>query len=89
MRTKLLVLTIVCLTVAHAPNGEAKRARCADLAFQEDAQAFMQRQAANYLDRDKDGVACEVLPRRGASPSQAAPSPKVRLPRPQPSPSNR
>lgn len=84
MRINLLIFATVCLGVAFAPNAEAQRAKCADFASQEDAQAFMQTRGANYLDRDNDGVACEALPRRGSKPKPSSPatvrSPRTQLP---------
>ncbi|ANN21329.1 excalibur calcium-binding protein [Amycolatopsis orientalis] len=45
---------------------------CADFAFQEDAQAVLDKDRSdpNGLDRDKDGIACETLPKRGTSPTK-------------------
>ena len=54
---------------------EARRARCADFASQAEAQAFMQKNSATYLDRDSDGVACESLPRNRTSVKPPASSP--------------
>ncbi|MDG6895690.1 excalibur calcium-binding domain-containing protein [Volucribacter amazonae] len=45
-----------------APISEARKARCADFATQAEAQAYMKRYGAYYLDRDRDGEACECLP---------------------------
>lgn len=39
-----------------------KKATCSQFKHQEEAQEFMNRYRASYLDRDKDGVACENLP---------------------------
>jgi len=66
---KLLpTLTLTLLTVLglnfHTPKVEA-RARCADFASQEEAKAYMVANGANYLDRDRDGIPCESLPRTG------------------------
>jgi endonuclease YncB( thermonuclease family) len=83
MRTNLLILTTLCISLAVAPDAKAQRAKCADFTFQEEAQAFMQTQRANYLDRDNDGVACERLPRRGRSKPNPLPPPVVRSPRTQ------
>lgn len=82
MRTDLLIVATVCLGFAFVPQAEAQRAKCADFAFQEEAQAFMQARGANYLDRDNDGVACETLPRRGSKPKPSSPPPR-RSPRTQ------
>ncbi|MCQ9124445.1 excalibur calcium-binding domain-containing protein [Rodentibacter caecimuris] len=38
------------------------KARCSDFSTQEEAQAYMVRYGATYLDRDRDGEACECLP---------------------------
>lgn len=84
MRTALLIFATVCIGIAFAPNAEAQRAKCADFAFQEEAQAFMQARGANYLDRDNDGVACEALPRRESKPKPSSPpagrSPRTQVP---------
>ncbi|MEX0267529.1 thermonuclease family protein [Leptolyngbyaceae cyanobacterium UHCC 1019] len=92
MRTNLLIVTTILITlsigVAVTPHAEAQRAKCADFAFQEEAQAFMQTRKANYLDRDNDGIACERLPRRGSKPKPSIP-PAVRSPHTQTVPSNR
>ncbi|HEY9906025.1 MAG TPA: thermonuclease family protein [Thermosynechococcaceae cyanobacterium] len=58
-----MLLVLIALPV---PKAEA-RARCSDFASQEDAQAYMQQQGATYLDGDKDGIACERLPRRSST----------------------
>ncbi len=81
MRTDLLIFATICISVACVPYTEAQRAKCADFASQEEAQAFMQTRGANYLDRDNDGVACERLPRRGTPKSKLSPPPAVRSPR--------
>ncbi|MCY7390569.1 MAG: thermonuclease family protein [Leptolyngbyaceae cyanobacterium CAN_BIN12] len=84
MRTDLLIVATVCLGFTFVPQAEAQRVKCADFAFQEEAQAFMQARGANYLDRDQDGVACETLPRRGSKPKPSPPparrSPRTQLP---------
>ncbi len=83
MRTDLLIFTTIGICVVLASNAEAQRAKCADFAFQEEAQTFMQTRKANYLDRDNDGVACERLPRRGAPKPKPSRSPAGRSPRAQ------
>ena len=88
MRTDLLIFATLFLGIAVAPNAEAQRAKCADFGSQEEAQAFMRSQGANYLDRDNDGVACEALPRRGSKP-KPSPRPAVRSPRTQQLPADR
>ena len=89
MRTDLLIFATLFLGIAVAPNAEAQRAKCADFGSQEEAQAFMRSQGANYLDRDNDGVACEALPRRGVSKPKPSPRPAVRSPRTQQLPADR
>ncbi len=51
----LLVLLLVTTTFSA-------RVRCDNFATQAEAQAFMKRNNAYYLDRDRDGQACECLP---------------------------
>jgi hypothetical protein len=48
---------------------------CEDFAYQEDAQAFLDRYPddPNNLDRDRDGVACEDLPRRRTAADRTRP----------------
>jgi hypothetical protein len=45
---------------------------CGDFQFQEDAQAVLEKDLSdpNGLDRDKDGIACETLPKRGSGPTK-------------------
>ena len=71
-----LTLTVLTLLSFHSLKAEA-RAKCAEFSSQEEAQAYMQKNGAGYLDRDKDGVACETLPRHGGvipKPSSSAKS---------------
>ena len=65
MRLTLPLMLLVAIALP-VPKAEA-RAKCANFAYQEDAQAYMQQQGATYLDGDRDGIACERLPRRGAT----------------------
>lgn len=58
MKKALLALLILCVSYsAHA-------AKCADFATQAQAQSYMHQYSAYNLDRDRDGIACEHLPRR-------------------------
>ncbi|KOU71547.1 hypothetical protein ADK57_11040 [Streptomyces sp. MMG1533] len=71
----------VTVVLATGPLAGAAHARadlnCSDFAFQEDAQAEFNRNPLdpNRLDEDQgpdDGIACEVLPRRGSTGVTAA-----------------
>lgn len=56
---------------------------CADFAFQEDAQAELERDRSdpNDLDREGDGIACESLPSRGSAlPAPPAETPPTEVP---------
>lgn len=73
------LLTITCAILAATslyPLPASARARCSDFASQEEAQAYMQQNGANYLDCDNDGVACESLPSRGNAVTTTNPSPR-------------
>ncbi|WP_132689870.1 excalibur calcium-binding domain-containing protein [Volucribacter psittacicida] len=59
MYKKAVILLGLLLIV---PISEARKARCADFATQAEAQAYMERYGAYYLDRDRDGEPCECLP---------------------------
>ncbi|MEP1062714.1 MULTISPECIES: thermonuclease family protein [Cyanophyceae] len=66
------LFTLAALSVLTAFNfyplpAAAARVRCADFATQQEAQAYMQQHGTTYLDGDKDGVACESLPRGSGS----------------------
>lgn len=61
----VLLSTLIAANLDPLP-ATAARVRCRDFTWQEDAQAYMQQNGATYLDGDKDGVACESLPRRGS-----------------------
>lgn len=76
----LILIALIALPMLRA---EA-RARCADFATQQEAQAYMQANGANYLDRDNDGVACESLP-KGSQPSQPKPIQSRPVANPKPS----
>ena len=69
MKRQLLTATLVALAALNLEPlpATAARVRCADFATQQEAQAYMQQHGTTYLDGDKDGVACESLPRRGSS----------------------
>lgn len=54
--TLLSMLLVGSAGVAHA------KARCSQFETQAQAQDFMHANGAYYLDRDKDGEACECLP---------------------------
>lgn len=76
MRRAFITTAALTFTVAltvHIPPAQA--ARCSDFAYQEDAQAFFVSGRGGNLDRDRDGVACEDLPRRGSSAPYRAPAP--------------
>ncbi|WP_201788262.1 excalibur calcium-binding domain-containing protein [Basilea psittacipulmonis] len=45
-----------------SPSAQARNAYCSDFNTQAEAQAFMRKYNAYYLDRDRDGEACECLP---------------------------
>jgi endonuclease YncB( thermonuclease family) len=69
MRTKSIFLGIFCLTIGAAtmPLKPAQAVTCASFTTQEEAQAYMEQYGARKLDGDKDGIACERLPRSGRS----------------------
>ncbi|MFM2429941.1 MAG: hypothetical protein RLZZ511_1154 [Cyanobacteriota bacterium] len=58
-----VLLAAPLITLGTAP---AKAVTCANFTTQAEAQAYMQRYGATKLDGDRDGVACESLPRGGA-----------------------
>jgi len=83
-----LTLALLALLSLYTPKAEA-RARCADFASQEEAKAYMVANGANYLDRDRDGIPCESLPRTGTAvvtPNPSAPSKTQKPVRPQKAP---
>src|SRR4051794_38862794 len=58
---------------ATAPSQPTESVDCSDFAYQEDAQAYLLPGDPHHLDADRDGVACQSLPRRSAG---AAPAPR-------------
>ncbi|WP_165888164.1 excalibur calcium-binding domain-containing protein [Mannheimia granulomatis] len=58
MKKTLLALSILFISYS------ALAAKCADFATQAQAQSYMHQYGAYNLDRDRDGIACEHLPRR-------------------------
>jgi endonuclease YncB( thermonuclease family) len=68
MRTKslLLGLTLLAPLGALLPMNAAQAVTCSSFKTQEEAQAYMQRYGAKKLDGDRDGIACERLPRGAA-----------------------
>lgn len=73
MRSALI--TALAFTLAftvHTPP--AKAARCSDFAYQEDAQASYASGRGGNMDGDRDGIACENLPRRDGSTSTSVPA---------------
>lgn len=91
-------LTVLVTAGPAAPLAYAAHARtdldCRDFAFQEDAQATFNRDLGDphRLDEDQgvdDGIACEILPRRGVtvpspiptlSPATLSPAPRSPVP---------
>ena len=83
MKRQLATATLFVLAAVnlYPLSVAAARVRCRGFASQEEAQAYMQQHGATYLDRDRDGVACESLPQRGGStavPTSSRPSQKSR-----------
>ena len=76
MKRQLTTATLLALVALNLDplSAAAARVRCRDFASQEEAQAYMQQHGATYLDGDRDGVACESLPRRGVSTTVPPPS---------------
>lgn len=69
-------LAMALTSCGGAGGSSGSDAVCADFRYQEDAQAAF-RSGATQLDRDKDGIACEDLPKRPVStnpPTPTAPS---------------
>lgn len=66
--------------------GGPDRRNCADFATQEEAQAVLDQDPTDphNIDFDRDGVACEDLPRLGTPPMVDAPPVKTDLPPPPP-----
>jgi endonuclease YncB( thermonuclease family) len=69
MKRQLATATLFALAALnfYPLPATAARVRCADFATQQEAQAYMQQHGTTYLDGDKDGVACESLPRSGGA----------------------
>lgn len=63
----VLVAGFVAALVFTPAVSAQNRYNCPDFSYQEDAQVVYNQNPAdpNRLDRDKDGIACEQLPRRG------------------------
>ncbi|UMP02665.1 excalibur calcium-binding domain-containing protein [Amycolatopsis sp. EV170708-02-1] len=59
----------VAFALAEAPA--VADLNCRDFQYQEDAQAVLDKDRSDphHLDDDKDGIACEKLPKRGTPPS--------------------
>ncbi|OOF54760.1 hypothetical protein BKG96_00435 [Rodentibacter caecimuris] len=57
---KKILLGVLLFALSY--DSLAARVRCSDFATQDEAQQYMRENGANYLDRDKDGEACECLP---------------------------
>ncbi|VTU07537.1 Excalibur calcium-binding domain [Actinobacillus indolicus] len=60
MLRKISILTLCFLL--SSPNVYARKVKCSDFTTQAEAQAYMEQNGAYWLDRDKDGEACECLP---------------------------
>nr|WP_077664694.1 excalibur calcium-binding domain-containing protein [Rodentibacter pneumotropicus] len=61
MKPKISISLITAFSIISSSSAFPK-AKCSDFATQEEAQAYMIRYGATYLDRDRDGKACECLP---------------------------
>lgn len=61
MNRKIIFILAGLLLSSQAGNLHAK-ARCSQFESQAEAQRYMLEHGAHYLDRDKDGEACECLP---------------------------
>jgi hypothetical protein len=62
-----LLTTIGLIGCGGGSGGDRSKAVCADFTYQEDAQAYYRSNNATQLDGDRDGMACESLPRRPLS----------------------
>lgn len=69
-----LGLVVCVLAVTSGPAAAQADRDCADFVYQEDAQAYLLPGDPYRLDDDGDGLACESLPRRPASPTPTPPS---------------
>lgn len=78
VRTALAGAALSALLVVPAGTAlaQADDRDCEDFAYQEDAQAFLDRYPddPNNLDRNNDDVACEELPRRGTAVARDRPA---------------
>ena len=63
MKTLHLAL-LICISLALASCGGSNDKDCSDFTYQQDAQAWHNANAGSDLDADRDGIACEHLPRR-------------------------
>ncbi|MEV6905388.1 excalibur calcium-binding domain-containing protein [Amycolatopsis sp. NPDC051071] len=74
----------VAFALAEAPA--AADLDCGDFQFQEDAQAVLDKDRSDPhgLDRDKDGIACETLPKRGTAPTKTITPPVTTETKPAP-----
>ncbi|MCD9877684.1 excalibur calcium-binding domain-containing protein [Streptomyces guryensis] len=92
--TRVLSTTALALLVATGPTAVVAHAQtdldCRDFAFQEDAQAVLNRNPSDpfRLDADHDGIACEDLPHRPSpsatvTPTALTPAPATATPVPQ------
>jgi hypothetical protein len=61
-------ITAMAVLGACGGGGDDERAQCSDFRYQEDAQAAL-RGGQSQLDGDRDGTACESLPRRPTTPT--------------------
>ena len=64
VRVGCVIAVLAASGVIGIASPAAARGRCADYAYQEDAQADLVNYAS--LDGDKDGIACEALPHRAS-----------------------
>nr|WP_232542865.1 excalibur calcium-binding protein [Streptomyces sp. QHH-9511] len=89
MNRRTVVAGIALAFASAVPLSEAAHAQedldCRHFRFQEDAQAVfeMDRSDPNRLDEDQgpdDGIACEVLPRRGSNTATATATPTTPAP---------
>lgn len=59
-----LLIALGLIGCGGGASGDPSKAVCADFRYQEDAQAYFRSNNATQLDGDRDGIACESLPRR-------------------------
>jgi hypothetical protein len=73
---KLAFSLAVAIIMGACGGGASGDRDCSDFTYQEDAQAWHNGHPGDRLDGDRDGVACESLPRRPSpAPSSPAPAP--------------